>query len=168
MPSSGCPHHISGPRCPYYSLRMPHHDGCYGVPHLSRLVRQKGSLDTHSWQVILMSSISPIRPVINNSISARPTQTDKRNTSTRGRAHSLTKVCGVLMKRVMGISVDGCLWSRGGVCPRAALSCELLAATWSLQIVPSPFISSAPAENLKGCDKIHLRGVGADCLEQVL
>lgn len=60
------------------------------------------------------------------------------------------------------------LVSGRGVSPCAALSCELLAATWSLQIVPSPFISGAPAENLKGCDKIHLRGVGADCLEQVL
>lgn len=60
------------------------------------------------------------------------------------------------------------LVSGWGVSLRSALSCALLAATWSLQIVPSPFISEAPAENLKGCDKIHLRGVGADCLEQVL
>lgn len=115
-----------------------------------------------------MSSISPIRPVINNSISARPTQTDKSKYE-HTRTYTLThKVCGVLMKRVMGISVDGCLvfGFRVGCVP--ALSCALLAATWSLQIVPSPFISEAPAENLKGCDKIHLRGVGADCLEQVL
>lgn len=57
----------------------------------------EGVLDTRSWQVILMSSISPIRPVINNSTSARPTQTDK---CTRG------QVRRVLTRRVMGISAD--------------------------------------------------------------
>lgn len=48
------------------------------------------------------------------------------------------------------------------------LGWPLLAATWSVQIVPSPFISAARAENLRGRDKIHSRRVGADCLEQVL
>lgn len=150
---------------------MLHHDGCYGVPHLSGVVRQKGSLDTHSWQVILMSSISPIRPVINNSISARPTQTDRR-THKHTRTHTLTR------PGLQGINEKGngyisgcltCLLFRGGVCPPSlALSCALLAATWSVQIVLSPFISTSLAENLKGRDNIHLRRVGADCLKQVL
>lgn len=62
-----------------------------------------------------------------------------------------------------------CLLFQAGVCPHPfALSCALLAATWSVQIVLSPFISTSPAENLKGRDKIHLRRVGADCLKQVL
>lgn len=70
----------------------------------------------------------------------------------------------------MGILVDGCLvfGFMRVVSPSSALSCALLAATWSVQIVLSPFISTLLAENLKGRDKIHLRGVGADCLEQVL
>lgn len=44
-----------------------------------------------------MSSISPIRPVINNSTSVRPTQTDK---CMRGQVHR------VLTRRIMGISAD--------------------------------------------------------------
>lgn len=110
---------------------MLHHDGCYGVPHLSGVVRQEGSLDRHSWQVILMSSISPIRPVINNSISARPTQTDKCNTSTRG--HTLTHSQGLRGTNEKGNGcISGwlpCLWFQGGVCPcalRSAVHCWLL------------------------------------------
>lgn len=116
---------------------MLHHDGCYGVPHLSGVVRQIGSLDTHSWQVILMSSISPIRPVINNSKSARPTQTDKR-THKRTRAHTLAQW------GLRGINEKGngyisgrltCLLFQGGVCPHPLLSavhCWLLPGQFKL------------------------------------
>lgn len=110
-----------------------------------------------------MSSISPIRPVINNSTSARPTQTDKcaRGPSPRGINEEGNGYISGRPARLL---------SRGrGASPRARLSavhCWLLPG--QVQIVPSPFISASPAENLKGRDKIHLRRAGADCLEQVL
>lgn len=103
---------------------MLHHHWCYGVPHLSEVVRQIGSLDTHSWQVILMSSISPIRPVINNSISAQPTQTDKW-TRKSAEMHKLTH------EALQGINEKGngyisgrftCFPYQAGVRPRPVLS----------------------------------------------
>lgn len=103
---------------------MLHHHGCYGVPHLSEVVRQIGSLDTHSWQVILMSSISPIMPVINNSISAQPTQTDKC-THKSAETHKLTH------GGLQGINEKGngyisgrltCFSYQAGVCPHPLLS----------------------------------------------
>ncbi|MEQ2254150.1 hypothetical protein ILYODFUR_000699 [Ilyodon furcidens] len=115
-----------------------------------------------------MSSISPISPVINNSISAQPTQTDKcmrKSAETHKLAH----------RGLQGINEKGngyisgrltCFWYQAWVC--LALSCALLAASRSFQIVPSPFISTSPDENLKGHDKIHLRRAGTDCLKQVV
>lgn len=118
-----------------------------------------------------MSSISPIRPVINNSISAQQTQTDKCT-------HKHTQTYTLACQGLQGINERGngyisgwltCLFSPWrGVSPRFALRCALPAATWSVQIVLSPFISASLAENLKGRDKIHSRRVGADCLKQVL
>ena len=116
---------------------MLHHDGCYGVPHLSEVVRQIGSLDTHSWQVILMSSISPIRPVINNSISVQPTQTDKR-THKSAEGHTLTQ------RSLQGINEKGngyisgrltCLSNQPRECPHSLLSavhCWLLPGQFKL------------------------------------
>lgn len=116
---------------------MLHHDGCYGVPHLSGVVSEKRSLDTHSWQVILMSSISRIRPVINNSISAQPTQTDKR-------MHKHTQTYTLTHRGLRGINEKGngyisgrltCLLFHGGVCPDALLSavhCWLLPGQFKL------------------------------------
>lgn len=116
---------------------MLHHHGCYGVPHLSEVVRQIGRLDTHSWQVILMSSISPIRPVINNSISVQPTQTDKCT-------HKRTKVHTLTHQGLQGINEKGngyisgrltCLLFQRGVCPHPLLSavhCWLLPGQFKL------------------------------------
>lgn len=116
---------------------MLHHHGCYGVPHLSEVVRQIGRLDTQSWQVILMSSISPIRPVINNSISVQPTQTDKRT-------HKRTKVHTLTHQGLQGINEKGngyisgrltCLLFQRGVCPHPLLSavhCWLLPGQFKL------------------------------------
>lgn len=60
-----------------YGLGVLHHDGCCWVLHLSEVVRETGSVDTHSWQVILMSSISPIKPVINNWNGIQPNNTNR-------------------------------------------------------------------------------------------
>lgn len=150
---------------------MLHHDGCYGVPHLSEVVRQIGSLDTHSWQVILMSSISPIRPVINNSISARPTQTDKR-------MHKRTQACTLTQQGLWGINEKGngyisrrltCLLFQGGVCPHSWLSavhCWLLPGQFKLYYLLS--LAHCWLRIWKAVTKFIWDGVGADCLKQVL
>lgn len=150
---------------------MLHHDGCYGVPHLSEVVRQIGSLDTHSWQVILMSSISPIRPVINNSISARPTQTDKR-------MHKRTQAYTLTQQGLWGINEKGngyisrrltCLLFQGGVCPHSLLSavhCWLLPGQFKLYYLLS--LAHRWLRIWKAVTKFIWDGVGADCLKQVL
>lgn len=111
-------------------------------PRLSPAVNRTCGLGSYSWQVILMSSISPISSVINNLISAQATQTHTQRSCANERHNKVHQ------------------WQRVAV----SLSWAALSDTCSLEIVPSPFISTSQAEHEKASDKTHLKGRAADCL----